>query len=106
MSEVDTTFLFVCDAADVEQLRVSLEEQGAITQASPRRQLDGASAASWVLAATVSARAIPLIINSIREFLTRNNVREIKVGDTSIVNPRPEDTAKLLEAIRHRSSDG
>ena len=106
MNNLDTTFIFVCDAVSVEQLRTTLEEQGAIIQASPRRQLDGASAASWIVAATVAMRTAPLVINALREFLTRNNVREIKVGDISIVNPRPEDTDRLLEAIRSRDNDG
>ena len=83
-------------------VRELLVAQDADVQTSPRRQLDGASATTWVVAATVAIRAMPLVINALRDFLTRNNVREIKFGDVSITNPRPEDTEQLMEVIRDR----
>jgi hypothetical protein len=96
------TLLVTCAAEDVGLIRELLVAQDADVQASPRRQLDGASVTTWVIAATVAIRTMPLVINALRDFLTRNNVREIKFGEVSITNPRPEDTEKLIEVIRDR----
>lgn len=99
MNDNDITLLVTCDAAIVDDLRDALTGFDATVQTSPRRQLDGASAMSWLLAATVAIRTAPMLVNALREFLTRNNIRVIKIGDVSITNPRPEDVPMLLDAI-------
>jgi hypothetical protein len=96
------TLILTCTAEDVDAVQEFFTAQEADVQASPRRQLDGASATTWIVAATFAIKAAPLMVNALREFLTRNNVREIKFGDVSITNPRPEDTEKLIEVIRDR----
>ncbi|WP_109524655.1 hypothetical protein [Nocardia aurea] len=94
------TIILTCGADDVDEIDRHLSENGVAAQRSPRRQLDGAAATTWVLVAGVAVQSAPAILTSLRDLLTRNRVRELKIGDVTIVNPSPADVDKLLEERR------
>ena len=105
MADDVETLLVTCRVESVSLIRELLEAQDADVQTLPRQQFDPESAATWVVAGTVAIRTMPRVIEALREFLTRNNVRQIRIGDVSITNPRPEDTDKLIEVIRNRTQN-
>lgn len=102
MGDDVVTFVLTCDVDDVDELGGTLRDRGAAVQTTPRRNLDGAVISAWFVVATVAIQTAPNIIDSLREFVTRKRVREIKIGDMSISNPHPDDIAKLIELFAHR----
>ncbi|WP_433579234.1 hypothetical protein [Nocardia brasiliensis] len=96
------TFVIACEADEVDEIDSSLRENGVTAQRSPRRQLDGAAATTWVLVAGVAIQSAPAILASLRDLLVRKRVSELKFGDVTITNPNPEDVAKLIEVLRER----
>lgn len=90
------TMVLTCDADAVEDLYALLREHDADAQRSTRRNLDGEAATTWVLVAGVAVQTAPALLDSLRKFLTRNRVEEIKVGDVTVRNPGPEEIASAF----------
>jgi len=105
MGDDQVAFVMTCDAEDYDLIRKVIAEHADEVQASPRRQLDGASAVSWVLVAAIAVQKAPALIHAIGDFLTRNSVREIKVGKVSITNPQPEDVTRILDMLEQSKKD-
>jgi hypothetical protein len=96
MSEEAAYLIVTCEASDATGLQSALRAGGAQVQSSERRRLDGGQATSWTLVATTAITAAPLIINSLRDFLRRNAIKSISIGDVTIENPRETDIERLL----------
>jgi hypothetical protein len=105
MNDKKVTLLITCDSEIIEDLRDAISGQDALVQTSPRRQIDGASATSWLLVVTVAIHTAPQLLQAIRDLLTRNNIREIKFDKVSITNPRAEDIPRILDAINKHEPD-
>lgn len=98
MAAIDA-IIINCDADVLEELTAQLRETEATVETSPQRHLDGQQVQDWVVVAIASTQAAPLLLRSLRLFLTRNNLTSVKYGDVEIKNPRPEDVGKLAEEI-------
>ena len=102
MSESATTPLVVHCAADAKDgLVTALREAGAAPTVSGRENFDGTET-GYVLLASVLVRSVPAVLDSLREFLRRDAVDSVTVGDVTVDRPRPADVDRLMElADRH-----
>jgi hypothetical protein len=93
------TILIDCAPEAVEPLREQLAGPAAELQATPQRNLDGTAAASWLVLAVVAVKQLPETIRALAEFLTRDRVARIEVGDFVVENPSAEDVRQILRSI-------
>jgi hypothetical protein len=100
MKDTEAPLIITADADEAEQLTQALRAVGLEVQASERRNLDGAAAPEWIIAAVAGIQAMPRIIRSLQPFFDRRKIRQIKFGDTVLKDVQPEDAAKLIELIR------
>ncbi|MFI9508468.1 hypothetical protein [Nocardia sp. NPDC052566] len=96
------TLIITCGAEVADEVDARLRANDITAQRSPRRNIDGAAATTWVLVAGVAVQSAPAILNSLRDLLTRKQVGEFTFGDVTISNPSPEDVAELIEVLRTR----
>ncbi len=92
--------IIMCDADEAEQLAGALRDIGLEVHASERRNLDGAMASDWIIAAAVAAQAMSHVIRSLQPFFDRRKIREIKFGDTIIKDVQAKDAAQLIALIQ------
>jgi hypothetical protein len=88
-----------CNADGLDELSALLRDAEATVQASPQRHLDGEQVKEWIIVAIAAGQTAPVILDSLRRFLTRNNLESVTYGDVELKNPRPEDLAELASAI-------
>ena len=65
-----------------------------------RRNLDG-DMASWIVIATLASQALPHILNFIKDYVTGNKVKRIKIGDFEVENP----TSEMIDQIMRNRSE-
>jgi hypothetical protein len=106
MKDTEAPLIITSDADEAEQLVKALREAGLEVQASERRNLDGAAASEWIIAAVATMQAMPHIIRSLQPFFDRRKIRQIKFGDTVLKDIQPEDAAKLIKLIRSQGEKG
>ncbi|MGW2719787.1 hypothetical protein [Streptomyces sp. NPDC001492] len=93
------TVVLDCAPETVDPIVALFTEAGAPTQSTPQRNLDGTAAASWLVVATIVAKQIPDTLRALAEFLTRDRVTRIEVGDLVLENPRPQDVDDILRRL-------
>jgi hypothetical protein len=98
----DLIYLITCDADQGEATREALANAGAEVQAAEKHMLDGATATSWMMVATVAITTAPAFLGALKDLLSRNAVRSITYGDVTITNPRPEHVKQLLEDLQKK----
>jgi hypothetical protein len=106
MGDGEVPLIIMCDADEAEQLAGVLRDIGLDAHASERRNLDGAMASDWIIAAAVATQAISHVIRSLQPFFDRRKIREIKFGDTIIKDVQAEDAAQLITLIQNLAEKG
>lgn len=103
MTETTEISLVLTDKRAAADLRAEL---AGITGEEPllieRRGLDGATAAALIMLVTTAIDRMPVILDALGRFLTRNSVEEIEITDhgVRIVRPRSVDLANIGELRR------
>ena len=98
MPNIDT-LIVKCDAGVVDSLTASFDESEAAIESSPLRHLDGQQANDWIVLIGIAVQTAPQVLDALRRFLTRNNIRSVKFGGVEIENPRPEDVERLVAVV-------
>lgn len=100
MGDTETPLIIRCDADVAEQLVSALRDVGLEVHASERRNLDGAAASEWIIAAAVAMQAASRVIRSLEPFFNRRMITEVTFGNVVLKNVHPDDAAKLITQIR------
>lgn len=99
MGDTETPLIIRCDADVAGQLVSALRDIGLEVHASERRNLDGATASEWIIAAAVAMQAASRVIRSLEPFFNRR-ITEVTFGDVVLKDVHPDDAAKLITQIR------
>lgn len=94
------------DESALDLLMKLLASEGVEAQSSPRRNLDGASVTSWLILAGIAVRQVPVVLQALSAFLTRNRVRRLEVNGILIENPSPEDVNRILRQLSAAGGHG
>jgi hypothetical protein len=101
MASHETSLTLICDGEQIPALTATLENAGVDVQVSQLRQLDGAAATSWIAVATVAIPTVPVLLDSLREFLTRNRPKKLTITrngeQLDIDNPDPAAVDRLID---------
>jgi hypothetical protein len=100
MGDAEVPLVITCDADEAEQLVEALRGTGLEVYASERRNLDGAAASEWVIAAAATMQAVAPILRALMPFFDRRRVRVFKFGDLVMQDVQPEDAAMLIAKLR------
>lgn len=99
MGDTEVPLIITCGRDVAEKLVKALHDAGLEVHASERRNLDGAAASEWIVAAAVAVAAVSRVIRSLQPFFG-HEIEEITFGDVSIKGIQPDDAAKLIALIR------
>lgn len=97
MNEESLALIVECDEDVAGTLTATLESVSVTAQTSPQHNLDGALVTSFLVVAGLAIKAAPATLRALSDFLTRNRVKRISIGDMVVENPRPQDIDKILE---------
>src|SRR5579864_5047591 len=106
MKETTGTIVINCTKEVADDLRRELDAQpGTSSTVTPRRNLDGDTAA-WIVIANLAGQALPHILTFLQTYLNGKRVKRIRIGDIEVENPSPEDIVRLQKLLDSRSAKG
>lgn len=96
-------FIVHCDKDCAVTLSSYLAAEGATSQVSQRKNLEG-DLAGWIVIAGMTLKMLPPILESLKNLISRGRVEKIQSEELGleIVHPRPEDVDRVLEQLSQK----